>query len=239
MTGSGVLWGIKGKKTGFEETEAQGQFFRSTIVDIATRLRVARGIGKTETDASIEAFETLQQRGYPDVPPPLVSDGWGGIREALVETYGKVPEYGGRGRPPTRKRPQPGWKYLQVIKQPRKTGGAPRLKVVFGDEETVLAELAHHTAYVERTHLTMRQFDSRITRNGLGFSKDLDMYTYAAALEDVVYNLARPLKSLRVRINDDSPRRWEPRTPAMAAGLTDHVWTIKEMLKIRIVFTNS
>jgi len=206
---------------------------------VTTRLRVARGIGKTETEASIEAFESLQARGHPDSPPPLVSDGWGGIREALVETYGKVPTYRGHGRPPTRKRPQPDWKYLQVIKRSCKTGGAPRLKVVFGDKEIVLAELAHHTAYVERTHLTMRQFDSRITRKGLGFSKDLDMYRHAVALEDLVYNVARPLKSLRVRITNDELRRWEPRTPAMAAGLTDHIWTIKEILQIRMIFPNS
>jgi len=113
----------KGEKNGFEETEEHGQFFRSTILDVATRLRVTRGIGKTETDASIEAFETLKHRGHPSAPPPLVSDGWGGIREALVEAYGTVPAYRGHGRPPTRKRPHPGWKYLQVIKRGCKKGG--------------------------------------------------------------------------------------------------------------------
>jgi hypothetical protein len=45
----------------------------------------------------------------------------------------------------------------------------------------------------------------------------------------VVYNLARPLKSLRVEVNNDQ-RRWEPRSPAMAAGITDHIWTIGEIM---------
>jgi hypothetical protein len=54
-----------------------------------TRLRVARGIAKTETEASQQVFETLKQRGHPDAPPPLVSDGWGGIDEAIIRRYKK------------------------------------------------------------------------------------------------------------------------------------------------------
>jgi len=34
-----------------------------------------------------------------------------------------------------------------------------------------------------------------------------------------------------VEIHGDPKRRWQPRTPAMAAGLTDHIWTVKELLK--------
>jgi len=79
------------------------------MIDSDSRLRVARGIAKTETEASIEVFETLKERGHPEAPPATVSDGWGGIGEAMVEVYGQVPEYSGRGRPPTKKHPQPGW----------------------------------------------------------------------------------------------------------------------------------
>ena len=49
------------------------------MIEIDTHLRVARGIGKTETHASVEVFERLQRQGHPDAPPPTVSDGWGGI----------------------------------------------------------------------------------------------------------------------------------------------------------------
>jgi hypothetical protein len=87
------------------------------MLDMDTRLRVARGIAKTETEASVEVFETLKARGHPDAPPPTISDGWGGIDDAMVEVYGQVPEYKGVGRPPTRKRPQPGWQYVQAVKQ--------------------------------------------------------------------------------------------------------------------------
>lgn len=83
------------------------------MIDIDTRLRVARGIAKTETEASIKVFQTLKRRGHPDAPPPTVSDGWGGIDNAMVKVYGLVPGYQGVGRPPTLKQPQPGWQYLQ------------------------------------------------------------------------------------------------------------------------------
>ena len=201
------------------------------MIDMDNRLRAARGIAKTETEASIEVFETLKRRGHPDAPPPTISDGWGGIDEAMVQVYGAVPEYEGVGRPPTLKRPQPGWQYAQAVKQ-REHGRVvgSSVRVIFGDKDEVLALLGKNTAYVERTHLTMRLFNSRLTRKTLGFSKEVEMYRASAAWEDLVYNFVRPLKTLRVEIHDDPKRRWKPRTPAMAAGLTDHTWTVKEML---------
>jgi hypothetical protein len=62
------------------------------MIDMDNRLRAARGIAKMETEASIEVFETLKRRGHPDAPPPTISDGWGGIDDAMVEVYGVVPE---------------------------------------------------------------------------------------------------------------------------------------------------
>ena len=210
------------------------------MIDIASRLRSARGIAKTETEASIEVFQTLKRRGHPDAPPPTVSDGWGGIDDAMVEVYGMVPEYKGIGRPPTLKRPQEGWQYLQVVKQ-RENGRVVgiKLRVIFGDKGEVLAFLGKSTAYVERTHLTMRLFNGRLVRRTLGFSKELRMYRASAAWEDLVYNFARPLETLRVEILGDPKRRWRPRTPAMAAGLADRVWTVKELLSTVVLPNNT
>lgn len=101
---------------------------------------------------------------------------------------------------------------------------------VYGDEEEVLEVLGGSTAYVERTHLTSRLFNSRLVRKTLGFSKCVEMHRAAAAWEDLVYNLIRPLKTLRRKVQDDSTRHWLPTTPAMTAGLTDHLWTVKELL---------
>lgn len=142
-----------------------------------------------------------------------------------------MPPYSGRGRPPTKKQPQPGWQYLQVVKvrhQGRVTG--TELRVIYGQEAEVLALLGQSTAYVERTHLTMRHFNGRLGRKTLAFSKDVAMYKASAAWEDAVYNLARPLKSLRLEIFGDPKRRWKQRSPAMAAGLSDHIWSVKELL---------
>jgi len=201
------------------------------MIDMDSRLRVARGIAKTETGACVQVFQTLKRRGHPDAPPPTVSDGRGGIDDAMVQVYGVVPEYKGVGRPPTRKRPQPGWKYLQVVKQ-RQNGRVVgvKLRVIYGRKEQVLALLGRSIAYIERTHLTMRLFNGRLTRRTLAFSKLLEMYRASAAWEDLVYNLARPLKTLRVEVFDDPNRHWKSRSPAMAAGLTDHIWTVKELL---------
>ncbi|NNJ45999.1 MAG: IS1 family transposase, partial [Sulfurovum sp.] len=186
-------------------------------------------MAKTETLASVEVFQILKRRGHPDSPPPTVSDGWGGIDDAMVEVYGVVPDYKGRGRPPTQKKPQPGWQYLQVVKK-RENGRvvSTTLRVIYGDKDEVVELMGKSTAYVERTHLTMRTFNSRLIRKTLAFSKQLEMYRASAALDDITYNLVRPLKSLRVEIFNDPIRRWIPRTPAMAAGLTDHIWTVEE-----------
>ena len=202
------------------------------MIDMDTRLRVARGIAKTETQASREVFQTLKRRGHPDAPPPTVSDGWGGIDDAMVEVYGQVPPYNGVGRPPTHKHPLPGWQYVQMVKQ-RENGRVVgvQVRVVFGDPVAALALLGQSTAYIERTHLTMRLFNGRLTRKTLAFSKEISMYRASAAWEDLVYNMARPLKTLRVEALDDPRRRWLRRSPAMAAGLTDHIWTVKELLK--------
>jgi hypothetical protein len=210
------------------------------MIEMDTRLRAARGIAKTETEAATLVFETLKARGHPTLPPPTVSDGWGGNREAMVEVYGQPPEYQGRGGgllgAPTRKQPMPGWQYLQVVKQRDDNGNliGIDLRVIFGDEDEVLALLGGSTAYIAPrgppTHLTMRHFNSRLVRKSLAFSKDLDMHCAAAAWEDLVYNLARPLKSLRLPQTDHPQQRWRQRTPAMAAGLTNQIWSIRALL---------
>src|SRR2546421_7499335 len=79
----------------------------------------------------------------------------GSYREAMLETWGQVPEYAGHGRPPTQKQPGPDWHSLQVIKE--RCGSrliAVHTHGVYGDTEEVRALLDEHTAYVERTHLT-------------------------------------------------------------------------------------
>lgn len=220
------------EKKSYPETEESGQFWRSTLLDMDSRLRVARGIAKDETQASLEVFHTLQRRGHPESPPPTISDGWGGIDQAMIEVYGLVPEYGGVGRPPTRKKPGADWMYLQMVKQRNEHGRfeGTKLRVIFGTKAAVVELLGKSTAYIERSQLTSRLFNGRQVRKTLAFSKDIRAYRASAVWEDCYYNLIRPHKSLRLPVEDNWLQKWSPRTPAMAANLTDHIWDVKELL---------
>jgi hypothetical protein len=73
------------------------------------------------------------------------------------------------------------------------------------------------TSHVERQNLTMRMAIRRFTRLTNAFSKKLDNLKAACALHFAYYNFCRIHQTLRV-------------TPAMEAGITDHVWTIAELL---------
>jgi hypothetical protein len=76
------------------------------------------------------------------------------------------------------------------------------------------------TSYVERQNLTMRMGMRRFTRLTNGFSKKIENHVASVALHFMHYNFARVHKSLK------DPY---PRTPAMAAGVADHVWTLEEI----------
>ncbi len=79
------------------------------------------------------------------------------------------------------------------------------------------------TSYVERQNLTMRMGMRQFTRLTNGFSKKLDNHIAAIALHFMHYNFARPHKTLA------NPY---PRTPVMAAGVADHVWTLTEIARL-------
>jgi hypothetical protein len=73
------------------------------------------------------------------------------------------------------------------------------------------------TSHVERNNLTIRTFMRRFTRLSLGFSKKLENLAAAVALHVAHYNFCRVHSTLRV-------------TPAMAAGVADHIWELDELL---------
>ncbi len=219
-------------KKSYPETDESGSFWISTLLDVDSRLRVTRGLGKDETQASQEVFQNLKQLGHPDGPPPLMTDGWGGIDEAIVAVYGLIPQYGGRGRPPTRPKAGQDWRYLQMVKHRDEHGRLEtiQLKAVWGDLDELIHLLGESTAYIERSQLTTRLFNARLTRKTLAFSKEVGAHRAAVIWEDAYYNLVRPHKSLRVRAEEPCGAKWIQRTPALAAGLTNHIWTVKELL---------
>jgi IS1 family transposase len=81
------------------------------------------------------------------------------------------------------------------------------------------------TSYVERQNLTMRMSLRRFTRLTNGFSKKLENHVLALSVYFMYYNFARPHKTLA------NPY---PRSPAMAAGISDHIWSIEEIVKLLI-----
>ena len=181
------------------------------MIEIETRLRVGRGIAKTEQEASAQALRQLKRRGHPERLPPLISDGFGSNREAILLVYGQVSCYRGIGRPPTKRRPVEGWQYLQIVKHHDERGrflGTSK-RVVFGRRDE-LASLSDATSFVERTHLTSRQMNARLVRKGLGFSKALAMHKAAAVWEDALYNLPSA---------EDAPRGDPPGGASLRAAL--------------------
>jgi len=76
------------------------------------------------------------------------------------------------------------------------------------------------TSYAERQNLTMRMSMRRFTRLTNAFSKKVENLVHAVALHYMYYNFARPHKTLS---------RPYPTTPAMAAGVSDHIWTIEKI----------
>ena len=99
--------------------------------------------------------------------------------------------------------------------------------VCIGTETNVVTgspDKAHvSTSYIERQNLTMRMSMRRFTRLSNGFSKKVENHMHAISLHFMWYNFARPHKTLS---------KPYPTTPAMAAGVTDHVWMAEEIVSL-------
>jgi IS1 family transposase len=85
------------------------------------------------------------------------------------------------------------------------------------------------TSYVERQNLTMRMGMPRFTRLTNGFSKKIEFHAYAVSLNFMYYNFARPHMSLRAKKADSL---FTKRTPAMDAGVADHIWSTLEIAEL-------
>lgn len=126
-----------------------------------------------------------------------------------------------------------------MVKQRDATGNliGIAVRVIYGDD-TTLERTGTRTTCVERTHLTSRHMNGRLVRKTLGYSKRVEMLKAACVWEDGVYNFARSVKTLRLKIEVEG-KRWLQASPAMAAGLSDHIWSIRELLTLVPVPTNS
>ena len=112
-------------------------------------------------------------------------------------------------------------------------------RLVFGTLVAVLAALAAslvskvvNLAFVERHHGSDRNRNRRKVRKTCCFSRDWEAHAGLTYFTMYSYNFCWPVRTLRARSPDEP---WQKRTPAMAAGLTDHVWSLAEWLKFPTV----
>ena len=134
--------------------------------------------------------------------------------------------------------PHPELVYAQLVKK-KKRGRLHSLtdRLCWGAAR--LAALGHKvsTSLIERLNLTLRHALAPLTRKCWGFCKDRQQLRRRVVFFQTFYNFARPHQSLRLPLPASAqPRtgliqlKWQARTPGMAAGLTDHVWTFRELL---------
>jgi transposase-like protein len=91
-----------------------------------------------------------------------------------------------------------------------------------------------NTAYIERLNATFRSRLSCLTRRGRALARTQALVTAGMWLVGGSYNFCTDHASLRERAPTGAYYKWEDRTPAMAAGLTDHRWTLKELLQYQV-----
>jgi hypothetical protein len=143
--------------------------------------------------------------------------------------------------------PLPELLYAQVVKTMRRRRiVGVKHRVVFGTQlaiEQVLAACGWtiNTAFVERLNLDLRQRVAAIGRRVNTLCKGEAGLLDQLAVFQTYHNFVLPHASLRQPLlvpeptnGTGSARLWRPQTPAMAAGLTDHVWSLKEVLLYRV-----
>lgn len=233
-----------------DDPEEIGDVYSLTAINPDTRLLISHVEGGRDTNNAIALFEDIESKRDKSTPLPVfTSDNWDAFDEALVTVYGKTeyPEYKGRGRKPHPVQvPARDLKYAQVCKKREKGHVVEVVQyVVYGDQDEVFELLCAdtdgkiNTSYVERLNLTVRNSSARFIRKGMNYSKDAEMHSKAVDFFQTWYNFVKPHLSLREETDHDEEsdhhrRKWVERTPAMAQNLTDHIWTLKELMTYRV-----
>lgn len=187
-----------------------GDVWTFTAIDADTKLVPCWKVGARDANCANEFISDVKDRLAGRVQ--LTTDGHRMYLEAVENAFGRDVDYAMMIKlygqePESEKRYSPArciGSKIDVI------NGKPDVKHV-------------STSYVERHNLTMRMCMRRFTRLTNAFSKKLENHVLALALYFMHYNFARPHKSLA------NPY---PTTPAMAAGVADHVWSIGEIVSL-------
>jgi transposase-like protein len=167
-------------------------------------------------------------------------DGLASYVTAFLRVF-RTPVYTGqRGRP--RLVLAAGFLLGQVVKQYAKRRVASvRQRVVHGTAAAIATVLevtgtGHgiHTAYIERLNATFRSALAPLVRRGRAIAHKVETLTAGMYLVGCAYNFCWEHDSLRLLAPAGGGRKWQERTPAMAAGLTDHRWTMRELLSYEV-----
>lgn len=188
-----------------KEAAGMGDVWTWTALDAETKLIVSWYVGERDAEAACEFMGDVAARIANRVQ--LTTDGHGAYLEAVEDAFAGDIDY------------------AQLIKVYAADSGGPRSEVCIGIKKNAIVgkpkEKHISTSYVERQNLTMRMSMRRFTRLTNAFSKKIENHAHAVALHFMYYNFARPHKTLA------DPY---PKTPAMAAGIADHVWSVEEIV---------
>jgi IS1 family transposase len=220
-------------------------------MDPESKLLLALDVGNRTLAMAQRVVHQVVQVLAPDCAPLFLTDGFREYLTALLTHYGQwvqPPRRQDKGpAPKPRWMPRPGLLYAQVVKTVRRRRLVDvQHRVVFGSLEAVnhlLAPLGWqiNTAFVERINLSIRQHVAAVGRRVSTLCKGEDGLRQQVAVFHCYYNFCLPHASLRRPLPQPeathgrgSATQWRPGTPAMAAGLTDHVWTLREVLLFRV-----
>src|SRR5215510_2894512 len=238
------------------ETEAIERLSRSphwvwTAIDPETKLLLSIQVGDRTLAMAQAVLHQIAQLLAPGCVPLFLSDGYVHYLTAIVTHFGywvQPPRRQARGpAPKPHWMPLPTLLYAQVVKQMRRRRlVAVKHRVVFGTKAAVGQVLAVcgwqiNTAFVERLNLSLRQRVAAMRRRSATSCKGEDGLGQHLVLFQVYHNFVLPHVSLRQALAAPMPTHgtgsakvWRPCTPAMAAGLTDHVWSLREVLRFRV-----
>jgi len=238
------------------ETEAITRLSRSphwvwVAMDPVSKLLLAIDVGSRTLAMAQRVVHQVVQVLAPGCTPLFLTDGFKEYTTALLTHYGQwvqVPRRQAPGPAPMpRWMPLPELLYAQVVKTVRRRRlVGVKHRVVFGTIEAVNQVLRPlgwqiNTAFVERINLSLRQHVAAIGRRVTTLCKGEEGLRQQLVLFQGYHNFCLPHASLRLPLAEPestngtgSAKRWCLQTPAMAAGLTDHVWSLREVLLFRV-----
>jgi IS1 family transposase len=221
-----------------------------TAMDPVSKLLLVGMVGQRSLAVAQTVVHLVRQRLAPGCLPLFTTDGLAHYQTALLTHFGHwlqpPPTPSGRTRKP-RWFPLPGLLYAQFIKHRRRRRiVCIKQRLVFGDwpqVQVVLDRLGWkiNTAFVERLNLTIRQHIPALGRRVIQRAHSATGLSHQVDLFLIYYNFCLPHTSLRLPLDTPQPTHGKDSlkqkldcTPAMAAGLTDHVWSLREVLLYRV-----